>query len=315
VEYFVGITLLQGGEALLADRAISEVVAKFKGATVSIFDASELELGGITDALAPSLFGDARIIVIKEIQDLPAELGEEIAAYLEAQDESVELVLWHKGGVKGKALLEKIKKVKPTLIACDVIKKDGEKSDFIRAEFKRLGRTISTEAVQALIDALGSDLRELGGACSQLAADVVGGKMIDETDVLKFQNGRIETTGFDVADAALDGKRDTALIALRNALATGTDPILITSALAGSLRTLAKVSGASRGVKSFDLAGPLGLAPWQIDKARRQLSKWTPATLAGAVVAVAQADADIKGAAVDPIHSLERAIIAITSRV
>ena len=311
----MGITLLQGGEALLADRAISEVIAKFKGATVSIFDSSELELGGITDALAPSLFGDARIIVIKEIQDLPAELGEEITAYLEAQDESVELVLWHKGGVKGKALLEKIKKVKPTVVACDVIKKDGEKSDFIRAEFKRLGRTISTEAVQALIDALGSDLRELGGACSQLAADIVGGKMIDETDVLKFQNGRIETTGFDVADAALDGKRDTALIALRNALATGTDPVLITSAIAGSLRTLAKVSGASRGVKSFDLAGPLGLAPWQIDKARRQLSKWTPATLAGAVVAVAQADADIKGAAVDPIHSLERAIIAITSRV
>jgi DNA polymerase-3 subunit delta len=315
VEYFVGITLLQGGESLLADRAISQVIAKFKGATVSTLEASELELGGITDALAPSLFGDSRVIVIKEIQDLPAELGEEITSYLEAQDESVELVLWHKGGVKGKALLEKIKKSKPTVIACDVIKKDGEKSDFIRSEFKRLGRTISTEAVQALIDALGSDLRELGGACSQLAADVTAGKMIDETDVMKFQNGRIETTGFDVADAALDGRRDIALIALRNALATGTDPVLITSALAGSLRTLAKVSGASRGVKSFDLAGPLGLAPWQIDKARRQLSKWTPSTLAGAVVAVAQADADIKGAAVDPIHSLERAIIAITSRV
>ncbi len=311
----MGITLLQGGEALLADRAISEIISKFKGATVTQFVASELELGGITDALAPSLFGDSRIIVIKEIQDLAAELGEEITSYLEAQEESVELVLWHKGGVKGKALLEKIKKVKPTVIACDVIKKDGEKSDFIRAEFKRLGRTVSTEAVQALIDALGSDLRELGGACSQLAADVVAGKFIDETDVQKFQNGRIETTGFDVADAALDGRRDVALIALRNALATGTDPVLITSALAGSLRTLAKVSGASRGVKSFDLAGPLGLAPWQIDKARRQLSKWTPATLAGAVIAVAQADADIKGAAVDPIHSLERAIIAITSRV
>jgi DNA polymerase-3 subunit delta len=315
VEYLVGITLLQGGESLLADRAISQIIAKFKGATVSTLEASELELGGITDALAPSLFGDSRVVVIKEIQDLPTELGEEITSYLEAQDESVELVLLHKGGVKGKALLEKIKKLKPTIIPCDVIKKDGEKSDFIRSEFKRLGRTISTEAVQALIDALGSDLRELGGACSQLAADVTAGKMIDETDVMKFQNGRIETTGFDVADAALDGRRDVALIALRNALATGTDPVLITSALAGSLRTLAKVSGASRGVKSFDLAGPLGLAPWQIDKARRQLSKWTPSTLAGAVVAVAQADADIKGAAVDPIHSLERAIIAITSRV
>ena len=109
MEHLVGITLLQGGESLLADRAISQVIAKFKGSTVSALDASELELGAITDALAPSLFGDSRIIVIKEIQDLPAELGEEITAYLESQDESVELVLWHKGGVKGKALLEKIK--------------------------------------------------------------------------------------------------------------------------------------------------------------------------------------------------------------
>ena len=70
MEYLVGITLLQGGESLLADRAISQVIAKFKDATVSVLDASELELGGITDALAPSLFGDSRIIVIKEIHVL-----------------------------------------------------------------------------------------------------------------------------------------------------------------------------------------------------------------------------------------------------
>ena len=155
----------------------------------------------------------------------------------------------------------------------------------------------------------------MSGAISQLASDTAPEKIIDESVVAKFQQGRIETSGYDVADAAIDGNREAALVALRNALDTGTDPVLITSALAGSLRTLAKVSGVSRGLKSFDLASSLGLPPWQIDKARRQLGKWTPATLAGAVVAVAQADADIKGAAVDPIHSLERAIIAITARV
>ena len=309
--------LILGSEGALADSALLKLTAQLKdeSAELTTLSASEVIVGDIADALAPSLFSERRALVIKELQDLPEDSRDEITRYLENTDPTTTVIFMHKGGVKGKALLEKIKKLKPTVIACDVIKKDGEKSDFIRGEFKRLGRTISTEAVQALIDALGSDIRELGGACSQLASDVTAGKMIDETDVQKFQNGRIETTGFDVADAALDGRRDVALIALRNALATGTDPVLITSALAGSLRTLAKVSGASRGVKSFDLAGPLGLAPWQIDKARRQLSKWTPATLAGAVVAVAQADADIKGAAVDPIHSLERAIIAITSRV
>jgi len=311
----MGLTLLQGGESLLADRAIAEIISNSPNSTVTQLDASELEVGQITDALAPSLFGEDRIIVVREIQDLVAEEGEEVATFLDNPEDGVHLVLWHKGGVKGKALLDKIKKTKPTIIACDAIKKDSEKSDFIRAEFKRLGRKVTTDAVQALLDSLGSDLREMSAAISQLASDVAQGKEIDEEAVAKFQQGRIETSGFDVADAALDGKRDLALLALRNALDTGTDPVLITSALAGSLRTLAKVSGASRGVKSFDLASSLGLPPWQIDKARRQLVHWTPATLAGAVVAVAQADADIKGAAVDPIHSLERAIITITARV
>jgi len=315
VEYFVGLTLLLGGESLLADRAISEIIKGDTTATVTQLTAGEFEAGAISDALAPSLFGENRIIVIREINDLTADLSEEVSDYLEAPDEGVHLVLWHKGGVKGKALLDKIKKLKPTTIACDVLKKDGEKADFIRAEFSRLGRKASTEAVQALIDSLGSDLREMSGAISQLASDTAPEKIIDESVVAKFQHGRIETSGYDVADAAIDGNREAALVALRNALDTGTDPVLITSALAGSLRTLAKVSGVSRGLKSFDLASSLGLPPWQIDKARRQLGKWTPATLAGAVVAVAQADADIKGAAVDPIHSLERAIIAITARV
>ena len=308
----VGITLIQGGEELLADRAISNAVAQSSGATITHLSAETLELGQITDALAPSLFGDARVVVIKDIQDLAADLGEEISSYLEDEDTGVHLVLWHKGGVKGKALLDKIKKAKPTVIAAEAIKKESDKADFVRAEFARLGRKISPDAIQAIVAALGSDMRELSGVCSQLASDVAAGATITEGDVAKFQQGRIETTGFDVADAVLEGKTDLALVTLRQALETGVDPVMIISALASSLRALAKVSGANRGSKSFELAGQLGLSPWQIDKARRQLSGWSPATLAGAVVALSQADADIKGAASDPIYALERAVIAIS---
>ena len=308
----VGITLIQGGEELLADRAISEAVAASNGATPTHLSAETLEFGQITDALAPSLFGDARLIVIKGIQDLAAELGEEIANYLEDPDEGVHLILWHKGGVKGKALVEKIKKIKPILIAADVIKKESDKADFVRGEFLRLGRKITGEGVQAIVDALGSDMRELSSVCSQLSADVVGTSPISQSDVAKFQQGRVETTGFDVADAVLEGKTDLALVTLRQALESGVDPVMIISALAGSLRAVAKVSGVNRGLKSFELAGPLGLSPWQIDKARRQLAGWTPGTLSGAVIALSQADADIKGAASDPIYALERAVIALS---
>ena len=307
----MGITLIQGGESVLADRAIASLLVKNPQATVTQLECSEIELGAITDALAPSLFGEDRILVLREIQELAQDLQDEVTEFLSNPDPSVELVLWHKGGVKGKALLDKIKKLKPEVIAVDAIKKDGEKAQFVHDEFARAGRKVTVDAVQALVDALGSDLRELSGAASQLASDVASGKTIDVADVEKFQQGRVETTGFDVADATLDGKTDLALITLRQALTTGVDPVLITSALASSIRTLARVSGSNKGVKSFELASSLGLPPWQIDKARRQLQGWTPATLSYAVVTLAEADAQIKGAAADPGYALERAILEI----
>ena len=86
---------------------------------------------------------------------------------------------------------------------------------------------------------------------------------------------------------------------------------MVTSAIASSIRSLAKVINAPRGAKSFELAGQLGMAPWQIDKARRQLQGWSQQGLADAVRAIAQADADVKGASSDPIFALEKAVATI----
>lgn len=307
----MGLVLIQGSESLLADRAISQIVSANPQSQVVTLLASEIEVGVINDNLAPSLFADQRIVVIKEIQDLDSDCSEEISSYLENQDENLTLLLWHKGGVKGKALVDKVKKAGAKVVAAEAIKKDSDKSEFVRSEFKLLNRKITTEAVQALIDSLGNDLRELSAACSQLASDVALQKTIDENDVAAYQLGRVESTGFDVADAALEGNTPIALINLRNALLTGTDPVLIVSALASSFRTLAKVSGESRTVKSFELAQSLAIAPWQIDKARRQLVGWSDNAMAKAVIAIAAADADIKGAAADPIYALERAIMTV----
>lgn len=309
----MGLVLIQGPEALLADRVITNVSSRFPNAQISNLHADELEVGVITDSLAPSLFGDQRIVVIRDTQDLTAECADEVLAYLEDEDSNLLLVLWHKGGVKGKGLIDKVKKLQPEVFSAEAIKKDSEKAEFIRNEFKVLGRKITTEAVQALIDSLGSDLRELGAACSQLASDVALQKTIDQDDVAKYQQGRVESTGFDVADAVVDGRTAEALISLRNALATGTDPVLIVSALASSLRTLAKVSGSSKGLNLYELASSLALPPWQIEKARRQLSGWSESGLSKAVIALAALDADIKGAAADPKYALERALMTVSS--
>ena len=306
------IYLLLGSEAALADRALSKIVAELKEerAEITTLFAGEVSVGEISDALSPSLFSERRALVLRDLQDLIEDAKIEITRYLESTDPTLTLVLVHKGGVKGKALLDQIKKAKPELIACDPLKKESEKEDFVKNLFIDLGRKASPAAISALVNATGTDLRELSAAVSQLASDTPAG-VIDESHVNKYHQGKIETTGFDVADKVMEGNFAESLITLRHAITTGTDPVMITSAIASSLRGIAKVSGINRAQKSFELAGELGMAPWQIDKARRQLNGWSANTLTAAVEAIAICDAQVKGGASDPIYALEQALSRI----
>lgn len=308
--------LIHGGESVLADRALAEALALRADFERTVLDGTGLELGRYGEAVAPSLFADKRVLVLKDLQDVTSEVQEEIESLFDQLDPNLHLIFIHKGGVKGKGLLDKIKKRKPEIIACEPMKKAADKEEFVRQEFARHGRKISSGAVTALVDATGSDTRELAAACSQIAFDTNAGKaVIDEDDIAKYYQGRIEATGFDVADATLAGNPSAALIALRNALDSGTDPVMIVSALTSSIRTLAKVSGAPRNANAFQLAGSLGLAPWQIDKARRQLSKWSPALIAFSVQELSKADVAIKGAEADPLYALERSVVSIATKV
>ena len=306
--------LILGGEAALADRALAKLTAQLKdeSAEITTIFAADALLGDISDALAPSLFSERRALIIKDLQDLPEDAKDEVTKYLAEPDGLTTVVFVNKGGVKGKALLDAIKKVKPEIIACEPLKKEAEKEAFVKDLFLDSGRKASPGAVAALVGALGGDMRELQQAVSQIALDSPAG-VIDEAMVDKFHQGRVETTGFDVADATVDGNLPVALISLRSAIETGTDPVMVTSAIASALRSLAKVSGSANGAKSFEIAGQLGMAPWQIDKARRQLQGWTPRALSKAVQAIALADAQVKGAATDPIYALEKALATITA--
>ncbi|GMA34225.1 hypothetical protein [Demequina litorisediminis] len=65
--------------------------------------------------------------------------------------------------------------------------------------------------------------------------------------------------------------------------------------------------GAARG-RRLDPTRDLGISPWQADRARRELQRWTADSLAQAIEAVATADAEIKGASRAPQFALERAV-------
>ena len=307
------LTLVTGPEALLRDRAVATAVAAVRAADpeaeVNDLSAVGLEPGRLNALASPSLFGGATVIVVRDVGEAAEAIADELKAVMAAPSEDVVLVLVHSGGAKGKSLLDAARKAGAVVVECKAVKWESDKVSFVQGEFKAAGRRVAPEAAVALVDALGSDLRELANACAQLVADTDG--TVDRAVVERYHAGRVEVTGFKVADAAVEGRYEEALRLLRHALATGADPVPVNAAFAAGLRTLAKVAGASRSARPDDIARDLGLAPFQVRKARGQLGGWTPEGVSAAIVAVARADEQIKGGGTDPVYALERAVVAI----
>ncbi|MCW2632268.1 MAG: polymerase delta subunit, partial [Pseudonocardia sp.] len=193
---------------------------------------------------------------------------------------------------------------------CQKLTRFDERVDFVRAEVRRAGGKISPDAVSVLIDAVGTDLRELAAAASQLVADAGG--TIDGVAVRRYHRGRAEVTGFAVGEKAVSGDRAGALEALRWALMVGVAPVLVADALADAVRTVARVGAAGRG-DPYRLAGQLGMPPWKVRKAQAQVRGWRPDGLATALAVVAEVNADVKGAAADPGYALERAVLRVAA--
>ncbi len=310
------VVLVSGSEDFLADRAIrllrETLRAEDPSLEVSDIEADAYGPGELITLASPSLFAEPRMIRVSGVEKCTDAFITETLAYLENPADDTYLVLRHGGGVRGKKLLDALRGGLGggIEIICADLKKDTEKLEFAAAEFAAEGRRVTGGALRALVAAFADDLAELAAACQQLLADA--SDEITETTVEKYYSGRVETNAFKVADAAIAGRHGEALVLLRHAIASGADPVPIVAAFASKLRTMAKLSGA-RG-SSGQLAQQFGLAPWQVDRARRDLQGWTGAGLGRSIQLLAETDADVKGAGRDPVYSLERMIGVVSER-
>ncbi|MGD8151114.1 DNA polymerase III subunit delta [Ornithinimicrobium sp. Y1694] len=314
----ITLALIQGPEEILAERAMESVIESVRAAepeaeVVKLY-AAGYEAGALGVHASPSLFGGWTVIVVHDLDEADDALVEDVLSYLDAPADGVTLVIRHKSGNRGKKILDTLKKGGARLIEAKAVKSEKDKVEFVRTEFRDSRRRIAEDAVLALVQAVGKDVRELAGACSQLIRDVEG--TVEVEDVHTYYGERVETTGFKVAEAALAGDERAAMGLLRHAMNGGLDPVPIVAVLAMQLRQVGKVAAAGRG-SSGQVARDLGMAPWQVDQARRVAQGWDGPRLGAAIQAVARADVDVKGglrteASVrSPEHAVERAVLEI----
>jgi len=301
--------LVLGDEDLLVDRAIANVLraARAQAGThdvpVDRMRAGEVSTNELAELLSPSLFADERVVVLEAAgeagKDAVALIGD-AAADLQP---GTALVVVHSGAGRAKALADQLKALGAEVHDCEKIKPAG-RADFVRREFRALKVKVGDDTVTAVLDAVGSDIRELAAACSQLVADTGGA--VNAAAVRRYHSGKAEVKGFDIADKAVAGDVSGAAEALRWAMIGGEPHVVLADALAEAVHAIARV-GPMTG-DPYRLAGELGMPPWRVQKAQKQARRWTRDSVAEAMRLVAALNADVKGAAADADYALESAV-------
>ncbi len=294
--------------------------ARHPDVEVVTVDAGLYDVGQLATWTSPSLFGEPRLVQVTGLESASDAAVTDLRAHVvraaqgDVPDDLV-LVMRHAGGQRAKALLDAVKALPSALVVpCPPVKTAREQRSFLQQEFARAQRTATPAALDALHAALGSDVRELAAAVAQLVDDVpTGGRRtpVDVADVDRYYGGRVEATGFAVADAVIAGRGHDALTLTRQAIEAGVDPIPMIAALALKVRAMVKVAAAGRG-RDADVARTAGMAPWQVERARADLRGWTPEGITVAVLALADADEAAKGGSRDAVYAVERAVVAIT---
>lgn len=306
------VQLIIGEEELLLERAVQAAadVAQRADPDVEVrrVRTTDLAPGELDELVSPSLFAQGRVVVLLAAHEAGKDIAGAVLDHARHPAEGIVLVVVHAGGARGKALADGLRSAGAAVTECPRVTRSEERAGFVRDEVRRAGGRITADAVIALIDAVGSDLRELAAAAAQLTTDTHG--TVDEDAVRRYHRGRAEVTGFSVAEKVMTGDRAAALATLRWALQLGVPHVLVADALADAVRTVARVSVSGRG-DPYRLASKLGMPPWKVKKAMAQSRGWERAGLAEAMQVVAGVNADVKGVAADAEYALERAVLAL----
>lgn len=303
------IVLIQHGEELLADWACDRLVAQAKKADPEVslvrIDAPSYEGGQLAQLAAPSLFGGSTIAIAKGASKANTHFLRDAAEIAEHPSPDLVLVIVESGGIRASRMAKALGKKYPVCAITD-IKRESDKAAILQNLAKRAKRKVRPDALGALLESLGGDLRELVSGLTQLLSDTEG--ELTAAQVRTYYRGRIEATGYAVADAVVAGQVGKALSLMRHAVATGTDEVVIVAALAMKFRQLALVAGAG------GERGNPPMAPWQAKRARRELNMWREEGLAKAIETIAETDALVKGfggEVRDPSYALETCILQV----
>ena len=297
------LTLIVGSEQVLVDRALADARAAARerfgeAPTVLTLSVAESAPEALAEALSPTLFGEATLVVLTDADSFEDTTFPVLERAIADPPDGFAVVVHHPGGVKGKRYLTAIRGAGANEVSCSALKKGRATQDFLLDEVRRHGRKATPDALRALYDSIGHDLPLLVGAIGQLCTDVETDPISDD-DVRLYFAGIADMQGYRVSDSVWERRPVDALRDLRWAVEStgraGVGPA-ITAAIASGLRNMARIQGMPPSASDADIMQETGIRfDWQVRNMRARAKKWRPDRLAKATVTLSGVDVAMKG--------------------
>jgi DNA polymerase-3 subunit delta len=310
---FAPTTLVLGEEELLAERAVSEAVDAAREQLGPETTVEEVHGGSLPDGFAMglatgSLFGGGRVVVVQGADSLDADGRQAVLAVAKDPSPTTVIVLRAESAGRQAKFFKELQEHANVVTAARL--KPSERSSWLRAEVRRLGRKADDGLVGALVDTVGQDLRELAGAVAKLHIAVPPPASLETRHVAEFLTKTADRRGYELTDAILAGEPATALSYLHALFAQGEEPIGLLGMLARQLRNVLFVSERSA-APTGEIAQALGLRDWQVKKLASQARRFHPSVLRRALDLIAETDAQIRNGSPSPSVALELVVARI----
>jgi DNA polymerase-3 subunit delta len=304
--------LFTGSEELLLRRAAERLLDELRAeGPVEVVDlrAGDLREQGLPDLRTGSLFGDRRAVLVRDAQELPADVAARLVGELEQTPPEAMVILLASGTGR---IMKLAKRIKAAGGRVDVAPprdwEDRKWAALVRDEFGQHKRKATPAAVDAIVNHAGLDVAQVAEKVSQVVAAVSQG-VIDDRDVERAVVGHGSRGSFAVADAMCAREPARALELLRGVLESGDDPIMVLGALVYRIRSVVAVAGR---LDAKDVG--LRISAGQVRHLQAARRNFGPGELTRAMRTLADADVEMKSGELPGELVIERAVAQIATR-
>ncbi len=274
------------------------------------FEGKHISVGEIID-LAETLpfFAERRVILI-ENSGLFKSVGEQMAEYLNAQNEST-VFIFVESEVDKRSKLYKAVGSNGSVIEF-APQDENTLKRWVAGILKREGKLITENTVQLFLTKTGTDMENIYMELEKLICYCMDKEVVTAEDVEAICTARITNHIFDMVDAIADKRTKDALQLYYDLLALKEPPMRILFLIARQCNILLQVKDMKgKGMSNKDMAGAVGVPAFAVNKYLVQAGKFKSAVLRGAVVKCVEAEEAVKTGRMNDVMSVEMLIMSV----